>query len=719
MQTNVETCYQLGDWTVEPEFNRIVRGDNEVVLVPKVFALLQCLVRHQNKPVDVETIMADVWPGQIVADSSIYQAIAQLRKALGDSGKAPRYIERVSGKGYRLIMSVEPCRSKTHSGHFFKVLAIVGVLLVAWPMFLLIEGLPSSETESVQQSDRRVRTLAVANLELDVSDRDIDATKIVAFNDVLLTQLSTAEDLTVLKRPPQGPLNDADALLEGRIVKQDERVRVYLQLTHLESAQVIWAKMFDGNRHELFSLQDQVTQDLLAFFKHSESRRPISEPVVKPAFEQYLLARHFWEQRTESSLLQAKDILEAMKNEEQLFPMAAVALCETYHFLYSYSNWSFEQVLEQCEPLLERVLEARPELGQALAAQALLLTSQGEFETAETLFKKAIRLSPNYAFAHMWYGNLLRDNGQYVAALQSVRKAFQLSPMQPVINRSLAYAYLNIRDLKSARYYYRRALSIEPDYIHRAVNDLDFFALSQQRAKAFLTWANNNPLVLQRQPVYQLNRAQILLSLGENDKVRTIVERFIENGINPSFTLYVKGSLLIAQENFELAANVFESRRDLYRDSAQFDGVYILALWKSGQFARAFSEIEKSKPLALTSEYEITPKNIYTASSVAQILHAVDNQQWRSMAPEIDRVFETMDYPEDHYTAEWLAFRNQHQQAKALVEQLLNNGWIPDTNDDPFAEYRLQMAYIQSGGGLEFFKKSLRKNREWVLGAQL
>jgi DNA-binding winged helix-turn-helix (wHTH) protein len=51
--------------------------------------------------------MASVWQQQVVSDSSVYQAIAQLRKALGDTAAEPTYIQRVSGKGYRLIAQVK------------------------------------------------------------------------------------------------------------------------------------------------------------------------------------------------------------------------------------------------------------------------------------------------------------------------------------------------------------------------------------------------------------------------------------------------------------------------------------------------------------------------------------------------------------------------------------------------------------------------------------
>ncbi|MFZ5843878.1 MAG: tetratricopeptide repeat protein [Pseudomonadota bacterium] len=103
--------WQLGDWLIEPARNSLrPLTDSEAgerTLEPRVMAVLELLLRqsHQTSggPVSDEQLLAEVWPGIAVSDASVYQAIAQLRKALGDSGKPYRYVGRVSGKGYVLL----------------------------------------------------------------------------------------------------------------------------------------------------------------------------------------------------------------------------------------------------------------------------------------------------------------------------------------------------------------------------------------------------------------------------------------------------------------------------------------------------------------------------------------------------------------------------------------------------------------------------------------
>ena len=102
-----ESSFYVGKWLVECELNRISYAGNEKTLVPKVMKLLQLLASDTVRSFSQDELMKVLWPDLVVSDSSVYQAIAQLRKALEDSATNPRYIERVSGKGYRLIAKVE------------------------------------------------------------------------------------------------------------------------------------------------------------------------------------------------------------------------------------------------------------------------------------------------------------------------------------------------------------------------------------------------------------------------------------------------------------------------------------------------------------------------------------------------------------------------------------------------------------------------------------
>lgn len=99
--------FRVGAWQVKPQLDRISGPAGDVHLQPKAMHLLSCLARHAPDVVTKEQIFREVWEGAFVTDEALTFVIWELRKALGDDAKRPRFIETVPKKGYRFIGS--PC----------------------------------------------------------------------------------------------------------------------------------------------------------------------------------------------------------------------------------------------------------------------------------------------------------------------------------------------------------------------------------------------------------------------------------------------------------------------------------------------------------------------------------------------------------------------------------------------------------------------------------
>src|SRR5215510_8828696 len=94
--------------TIDPAAFRVVVNGVPQSLEPKSFRLLQFLIEHRDRVVSKEEIFQAVWPGTFVTDNALTRAIAQVRKAIGDDPKQPRYIETVPTIGYRFLAQLEP-----------------------------------------------------------------------------------------------------------------------------------------------------------------------------------------------------------------------------------------------------------------------------------------------------------------------------------------------------------------------------------------------------------------------------------------------------------------------------------------------------------------------------------------------------------------------------------------------------------------------------------
>jgi DNA-binding winged helix-turn-helix (wHTH) protein len=100
--------FQLGDWLVLPSQGRLVRGDDTAHLEPRTMDLLVLLAVQHGRVISKETILDQVWSDVIVGDAVVRRAVADLRRALGDDARHPRYIETIPKRGYRLLGHVEP-----------------------------------------------------------------------------------------------------------------------------------------------------------------------------------------------------------------------------------------------------------------------------------------------------------------------------------------------------------------------------------------------------------------------------------------------------------------------------------------------------------------------------------------------------------------------------------------------------------------------------------
>ena len=110
--------FRVGGWDVYPNLDRIVSTDGELHVEPRVMDVLVYLAEHPQQVLPRSVIIDAVWPELYVADAVLTRAIAVLRKALGDEARAPRYIETIPKRGYRLIADVEgPRRRQTEGRH--------------------------------------------------------------------------------------------------------------------------------------------------------------------------------------------------------------------------------------------------------------------------------------------------------------------------------------------------------------------------------------------------------------------------------------------------------------------------------------------------------------------------------------------------------------------------------------------------------------------------
>ena len=96
----------FADFRLDPDNACLWRGTQPIALTPKAFAVLHYLVSHPDRLVTKDTLLDAVWPETAVSDAVVRIAIGEVRRALGDTAQASRYIATVQRRGYRFVAPV-------------------------------------------------------------------------------------------------------------------------------------------------------------------------------------------------------------------------------------------------------------------------------------------------------------------------------------------------------------------------------------------------------------------------------------------------------------------------------------------------------------------------------------------------------------------------------------------------------------------------------------
>ena len=135
------TSHSIGDWTFEPDANELRRGDERRRLEHRAARTLELLCSRPGQVVTSDEIVTHVWNGRAISANSVPVVISDLRQALEDDARSPRYIETVAKRGYRLLVErpadtpPAPRRNRLRPALIaFVALALAMAAALAWAM---------------------------------------------------------------------------------------------------------------------------------------------------------------------------------------------------------------------------------------------------------------------------------------------------------------------------------------------------------------------------------------------------------------------------------------------------------------------------------------------------------------------------------------------------------------------------------------------------------
>ena len=299
---------RVGAWCVNPATGEISRNGQTLRLEARAMLLLVCLAEHAGEVVSIEELLSQVWIGVIVSPDSVYQAVASLRRQLGDDPKQPSYIATVPRLGYRMVATVGPWTDRGHPdagtngaksstsrtrdaremGHpslsrGIVVWAVVAMLCSALVVFAALRFRAANNRQSVSQVIAAQPQKSVAVLPfLDLTDGMKEEEFADGMTEELIDKLSKIPDFRVPaptssfyfkgKKVPVDEIAKTLGVafvLDGSVRKSAARFRVAARLVRAENGYVMWSETYDRPLVDKLLVQEDIAGEVAKALKTS------------------------------------------------------------------------------------------------------------------------------------------------------------------------------------------------------------------------------------------------------------------------------------------------------------------------------------------------------------------------------------------------------------------------------------------------------------------
>ncbi|MEQ8205434.1 MAG: winged helix-turn-helix domain-containing protein [Woeseia sp.] len=427
--------YRIDQFELDMARFEFRENDNVVPLEPQVFALLAFLIEHRERLVPKEELFEKLWDGRIVSDSALTSRIKSARQALGDNGKAQRFIKTIHGKGFRFVAEVQVAHS-------------TGI------------ALPGNDAEKPDVSIETSRRPSIAVLPFrNMAGASPYDTLADGLAHELITELARLRWLLVIARgssfrfrEPNLDLREVGRMLgvryclSGGVEVNGRQLTVMTELVDTRTGEVVWGERYKGFVDDVHAVRAEIMSKILASLEiqiplhEASAARLISSDNLDAWSAYHLGLQHLYRFNRNDNVAAAKLFGHAVKQDEN-FARAHAGL-SFVHFQTAFMRQSDDipSEIALARSCARRALDIDPLDPFANFTMGRSYWLQTDLESARSWLERATSLSPNYAqgmYALAWTNTIA---GAEHDARDQLDLAMRLSPLDP-----LYYAMLGAR----------------------------------------------------------------------------------------------------------------------------------------------------------------------------------------------------------------------------------------------------------------------------------
>jgi TolB-like protein/Flp pilus assembly protein TadD len=347
----------------------------------------------------------------------------------------------------------------------------------------LIRIVPRHENNTSQSpSEVEIRSLAVLPFQTLGAKRG-DEYLGLGMADALITRLGNTGKIIVrptnaiqkyageeLNPQAAGKEQSVDAVLDGRIQREGDRVRLTVQLIRVRDGEQLWAETFEKAFTNIFALEDalseRVAQSIRLKLTGEETRRFTKRATERPdAYEAYVKGRYFWNKRTEKGMKKGLEYFRQAMTLDPTFAEAYVGVADSYATLGLYAIIPPREAFPAAKEAAKRALEMDDGLAEAHATMGFINFYYDWNKTdAENEFRRALADNPNYAMAHSWYGENLAAMGRFPEAIAEAQGALEDDPLSLIIGSNAGWTLSLAGKTDQAIEILKKAIEIDPTF---------------------------------------------------------------------------------------------------------------------------------------------------------------------------------------------------------------------------------------------------------------
>ena len=262
------------------------------------------------------------------------------------------------------------------------------------------------------------------------------------------------------------------AILNGRVLKSGDNLRLSLELVDTKTDNVIWNAQYDRKQSDIISLQKEIARDVSDKLKLKLSgadqaklaKTYTSDP---EAYQLYLQGRFYWNKRTETGTKKALQLFQQAVEKDPKFALAYVGISDSYLLLGIPDSMSGvlppHESVPKARAAADKALEVDDTLAEGYASRAHARWKEHDWAGAEADFRRSIELNDNYVYSHLFYAHYLSMLGRSDEAIAEMKRAAQIDPLSIPVVANLAFMYYSARRYKEAVEAAKKAIELDPE----------------------------------------------------------------------------------------------------------------------------------------------------------------------------------------------------------------------------------------------------------------